>query len=91
MNPLKVKTNKIIDAQNAKIDDIKIPRIVGEYHPGYIYGNVKIHKNGVYMRKMHKNAEIAYKCVKVHTRKWNTHFFIENHKDHSLVHGDINN
>ena len=43
-NSLKVNANKQIDAQNAFQGNIKIPRIVGDYKPGYLYGNVKIHK-----------------------------------------------
>ncbi|XP_076059498.1 uncharacterized protein LOC143036137 [Oratosquilla oratoria] len=41
---LKVKVNKLITANNAAIDHLHIPPIIGEYSPGYIYGNVKTHK-----------------------------------------------
>ncbi|XP_076030850.1 uncharacterized protein LOC143019032 [Oratosquilla oratoria] len=40
---LKVKVNKLITANNAAIDHLHTP-IIGEYSPGYIYGNVKTHK-----------------------------------------------
>ena len=43
---LKTKLNKIIDAANAKIGDVHFKKITGEYRPGYLYGNVKIHKQG---------------------------------------------
>ena len=43
---IKKKANDLIDAQNAVIDDIKLKKIIGDYKPGYIYGNVKTHKNG---------------------------------------------
>ena len=43
---LKKNTNEVIDAVNAVIGDIKLPNIVGDYQPGYLYGNVKIHKEG---------------------------------------------
>ena len=47
---LKVKANKLIDALNAAQGDIKIPRIIGDYKPGYLYGNVKTHKNNYPLR-----------------------------------------
>ena len=43
---LKSKTNKLIDSLNAVQGDIKIDKIVGDFSPGYAYGNVKIHKSG---------------------------------------------
>jgi membrane-bound lytic murein transglycosylase len=41
---LKINVNKLIDTANAVIDGVKLKRIIGEYEPGYIYGNAKIHK-----------------------------------------------
>ena len=41
---LKKKANKLIEALNAAQDDIKLPKIIGDFKPGYIYGNVKTHK-----------------------------------------------
>jgi len=41
---LKVKLNKLIKQINNHIDD-DLPTLVGEYQPGYLYGNVKTHKN----------------------------------------------
>ena len=43
---LKLKANKLIDTLNSVQGDIKIDKIVGDYTPGYVYGNVKIHKQG---------------------------------------------
>ena len=43
-NTLKQSVNQLIDALNAAIGDIKINKIIGDYQPGYIYGNVKTHK-----------------------------------------------
>ena len=43
-NTLKQKANKLIDTQNAAIGDLKLSKIIGDYQPGYVYGNVKIHK-----------------------------------------------
>ena len=37
---LKKKANKLIEALNAAQDDIKLPKIIGDFKPGYIYGNV---------------------------------------------------
>ena len=46
-NPtLSVKVNSIIDKINKKAKDTVLRKIFGEYHPGYIYGTVKTHKNG---------------------------------------------
>ena len=42
---LKKKLNQIITANNAVSNHKKLPKLVGEYHAGYIYGNSKIHKN----------------------------------------------
>ena len=44
-NTLKQKANKLIETLNAVKDDINLPKIIGDHQPGYIYGNVKIHKN----------------------------------------------
>ena len=41
---LKQKANKLIETQNAVTDQLKLNKIIGDYQPGYIYGNVKIHK-----------------------------------------------
>ena len=43
---IKKKANELIETQNSLIDDYKLMKIVGEYQPGYAYGNVKIHKTG---------------------------------------------
>ena len=43
-NSLKVKANNLISTQNAAQDSIKLKPIIGEFKPGYIYGNVKTHK-----------------------------------------------
>ena len=42
---LKTKLNKIIEALNSVQGDLKLSKIVGEFAPGYIYGNIKIHKD----------------------------------------------
>ena len=47
---LKTKANKLIESLNSVQDDIKIPMITGEYKPGYLYGNIKTHKNGYPVR-----------------------------------------
>ena len=43
---LKKRVNAQLKSANAVIGGVHFPLIVGEYHPGYFYGNVKIHKNG---------------------------------------------
>ena len=45
-NELKQKINKVIERLNAVNGDIKLNKIIGDYQPGYIYGNVKTHKPG---------------------------------------------
>ena len=42
---LKTKINKTIDCINALQGGIKFQKLIGEYQPGYCYGNVKTHKN----------------------------------------------
>lgn len=43
--PLQRKANKLIASANAVIGQRLLTPIVGSYTPGYIYGNVKTHKN----------------------------------------------
>ena len=43
---IKKEANNIIDRINALSTSTKFLRIKGDYEPGYIYGNVKTHKNG---------------------------------------------
>ena len=43
-NQLKSKNNKLITADNAELNSTKIPKIIVDYKPGYLYGAVKIHK-----------------------------------------------
>ena len=45
-NSLKKEANKLISTLNAMQGDIRLPTIIGDFSPGYIYGNVKIHKEG---------------------------------------------
>ena len=40
------RANKLIDAVNARQDGTRLPKIVGDYDLGYLYGNVKTHKAG---------------------------------------------
>lgn len=41
---LKRSANKQITAHNAEVSSLKIQKIVGDYQPGYLYGNIKTHK-----------------------------------------------
>ena len=43
-NNIKEKANELIETFNAKSDDFKMNKIVGDYNPGYFYGNIKSHK-----------------------------------------------
>ena len=43
-NELKQKANSLISTLNAVQGDIHLPKIIGDHSPGYMYGNVKIHK-----------------------------------------------
>ena len=43
-NNIKSKANKLIETLNATANSLNISKIVGDYQPGYMYGNVKIHK-----------------------------------------------
>ena len=44
-NNLKKEINSIIKANNAVSNYMKLPALVGDFNPGYIYGNCKIHKD----------------------------------------------
>ncbi len=48
-NQLKSKINKLITANNAELNSTKLPKIIGDYKPGYLYGTVKIHKPIIYI------------------------------------------
>ena len=39
-NQLKSKTNKLITANNAELNSTKLPKIIGDYKPGYLYGKI---------------------------------------------------
>ena len=41
---LKQEANKLISTLNAARGDIHMPKIIGDFSPGYLYGNVKTHK-----------------------------------------------
>ena len=41
---LKQNANRLIETLNAAQDDLKVPKIIGDFKPGYLYGNVKTHK-----------------------------------------------
>ena len=43
-NQLKSKINKLITASYAELNSTKLPKIIGDYKPGYLFGTVKIHK-----------------------------------------------
>ncbi|XP_069188800.1 uncharacterized protein [Procambarus clarkii] len=43
---LKAKVNKLIETVNGKKFGLHLPKVIGEYKPGYAYGNVKTHKPG---------------------------------------------
>ena len=49
-NSLKNSANKIISTLNAAQDCTKISKIIGDYQPGYTYGNVKTHKQNSPLR-----------------------------------------
>lgn len=43
---LKLKTyvNQLVISNNVEIGLLNLQNITGAYHPGYLYGNIKIHK-----------------------------------------------
>ena len=46
IDDIKREANNIIERINASSDSIHLPLISGDYEPGYLYGNVKTHKQG---------------------------------------------
>ena len=46
IDQLRQDANELIEAQNAVVDDIKLPKIIGDFQPGYFFGNIKTHKVG---------------------------------------------
>ena len=46
VDQLKKSANELISASNKVSKNFKLDKIVGEYRPGYFYGNVKTHKPG---------------------------------------------
>ena len=49
-NQIKTKLNRIISQINSAVKEIQIKPLRGEYKPGYIYGNVKNHKQNCPLR-----------------------------------------
>ena len=49
-NQLKSKINKLITANNAELNGTKLPKIISDYKPGYLYGTVKLHKPNYTLR-----------------------------------------
>ena len=47
---LKKKINSLIETNNALIDGMKLAKAIGEFRPGYCYGNIKTHKPGNKLR-----------------------------------------
>ena len=55
---LKQNVNGVIDKVNAVKGDLKLDKIVGDYQWGYMYGNVKMHKNGNPLRPIMSISQI---------------------------------
>ena len=49
---LKKDANKLITTLNAAENSMKIPKIIGDYKPGYMYGTIKVHKDGNPLRSI---------------------------------------
>ena len=47
---IKKKANSLITTLNSKCDDVKLNVLIGDFTPGYLYGNVKTHKEGYPIR-----------------------------------------
>ena len=50
VDQLKRDANNLISAANKVSKTFKFDKIVGEFQPGYFYGNVKVHKSGYPLR-----------------------------------------
>ena len=57
-NQLKSKINKLITANNAELNSTKLPKIIGDYKPVYLYGTGKIHKPNHSLRPIISNTPI---------------------------------
>ena len=44
-NQIKSKINKLITANNAELNRIKLPKIIVDYKPDYLYETIKIHES----------------------------------------------
>ena len=51
-NQLKSTINKLIHANNAELNGIKLPKIIGDYKTDYLYGTIKIHKPNLHLRSI---------------------------------------
>ena len=47
---IKKKANTLIAALNSKLGDIKLDILIGDFSPGYLYGNIETHKEGYLIR-----------------------------------------
>ena len=43
---VKTQANKLISSLNASENNLNISKIIGDFQPGYLYGNIKTHKLG---------------------------------------------
>ena len=65
-NKLKSKINKLITANYAICDNTKLPKIIGNYKPGYLYRTVKMHKpNHPLHRIISQIPTLIYELTKI--------------------------
>ena len=66
INDVKRRVNKLVETQNAMQESLKLPKIVGDFQPGYLYGNVKTHKVGNPLRPIISQIPSpTYKLAKI--------------------------
>ena len=63
---LKKKINKLVNKANARQNEVKFPKVIGDYSPGYCYGTVKTHKPGNPLRPIiSQMTSPTYKVAKI--------------------------
>ena len=66
INEIKRRVNRLVETQNALQESRKLPKIIGDFTPGYLYGNVKTHKTGNPLRPIISQIPSpTYKLAKI--------------------------
>ena len=93
---LKQQANNLISTLNAAVGDLKLPKVIGEFSPGYIYGTIKTHKENNPIRPIISQIpaptyQLAKKINEIITPYMPTQFNLKSTNDFlDLIHSSSN-